>query len=388
VVLPLKAATTTTATTASQGQESDQNRTHTIAKKDNNCTASSTEVSSEFCSSTSSSQSFSSSVVGSRKRKQTDMIIDKKKQSRKADHNSFCEALKRRGLEVVEQDGDGNCLFRAVSLQVYGDSNMHGEVRRRCLDFMAKNEDHFASFITDEPFKDYIHRKRRDGVHGNNPEIQAISELFNRPVEVFDAEVTGEKPINIFHTDYKTADKPIRLSYHDGNHYNAVIDPLCPTAGLGLGLPGLEPGLADRMQMEKAVLLSDIEATDTQLQKTLKESNEHNSLMYKQKALLLSDIEATEFQIDQAVLASSIEASKPSHLRQIQPASIQSSSHATSSEAAIASALSSVETTEYPDTVQELVMNGFELQKVIHAYELIGDNFDQLLSFLLSNSTR
>lgn len=370
MVLPLKAAK---ATTASQGQGSDQKQPN--PKKKNSpeyiSSATSEQVSSEFCSSTSSG-SFSSSVVGSRKRKQTDMVLlnPKKKQSK---DNLFAQALKRRGLEVVEQDGDGNCLFRAVSLQVYGDSSMHGEVRRRCLDFMAKDEAHFSSFITDEPFRDYIHRKRRDGVHANNPEIQAISELFNRPVEVFDAQVSGDKPINIFHTEYKTADKPIRLSYHDGNHYNAVIDPLCPTAGLGLGLPGLEPGLADKMQMEKAVLLSDIEATDTQLQKALKESNEHNSInqMYKQKALLLSDIEATEFQIDQAVLASSIEASKPSH---------QTTSH-------VASAASN-DTTEYPDTVQELVMNGFELQKVIHAYELIGDNFDQLLSFLLTNSTR
>ena len=40
---------------------------------------------------------------------------------------------------------------------------------------------------------------------------------------------------------------------------------------------------------------------------------------------------------------------------------------------------------EYPAVVQELVMNGFELSKVVRAYELIGDNFDNLLSFLCSN---
>jgi predicted cation transporter len=39
---------------------------------------------------------------------------------------------------------------------------------------------------------------------------------------------------------------------------------------------------------------------------------------------------------------------------------------------------------EYPQAVQELVMNGFELRRVIHAYELLGDNFDDLLAFLMS----
>ena len=43
-------------------------------------------------------------------------------------------------------------------------------------------------------------------------------------------------------------------------------------------------------------------------------------------------------------------------------------------------------TDEYPNSVQELVMNGFELSKVLRAYDLVGDNFDDLLSFLLSAS--
>jgi hypothetical protein len=50
---------------------------------------------------------------------------------------SFIKTMKERGLEVVEQEGDGNCLFRAVSLQVYGDTDSHMDVRRRCLDFMV-----------------------------------------------------------------------------------------------------------------------------------------------------------------------------------------------------------------------------------------------------------
>lgn len=39
---------------------------------------------------------------------------------------------------------------------------------------------------------------------------------------------------------------------------------------------------------------------------------------------------------------------------------------------------------EYPQVVQELVMNGFELQDVIRAYDFVGDRFDDLISFLLS----
>ena len=51
--------------------------------------------------------------------------------------SEFELALRKRGLELVEQDGDGNCLFRAVSYQVYGDANSHLDVRKRCMDFMV-----------------------------------------------------------------------------------------------------------------------------------------------------------------------------------------------------------------------------------------------------------
>ena len=62
------------------------------------------------------------------------------------------------------------------------------------------------------------------------------------------------------------------MSYHDRSHYNAVIDPLVPTAGLGLGLPGLQPGLADKMQVAKAVAESDRLADQRELERALKES--------------------------------------------------------------------------------------------------------------------
>ena len=216
---------------------------------------------------------------------------------------AFQEILKsKRGLEIVEQEGDGNCLFRAVSLQVYGDASMHAEVRERCLDFMERDPEHFSPFLAMEDagsaasttptgtdsFATYIARKRHLGVHGNNPEIQAISELFNRPVEVYTPE-QGAEPLNIFQTAYKTSDVPIRLAYHDGNHYNAVIDPLVPTAGLGLGLPGLQPGLADKMQVAQAVTESDHLADEMELKQVLKASREDEYKRTLQESASLMD---------------------------------------------------------------------------------------------------
>jgi OTU domain-containing protein 5 len=51
------------------------------------------------------------------------------------------------GLEVVPVSGDGNCLFRSVSHQVYGDEQFHDVVRQKCLDYMEVESEFFSQFI-------------------------------------------------------------------------------------------------------------------------------------------------------------------------------------------------------------------------------------------------
>lgn len=41
-----------------------------------------------------------------------------------------------------------------------------------------------------EDFNTYIARKRLDGTHGNHVEIHAISEIYNRPIEVYCYEIS------------------------------------------------------------------------------------------------------------------------------------------------------------------------------------------------------
>lgn len=57
-----------------------------------------------------------------------------------------------------------------------------------------QERDHYSQFVA-EAFDSYVTRKEQDGVHGNNPEMQAASELFNRPIEVYVPESGGESGI-------------------------------------------------------------------------------------------------------------------------------------------------------------------------------------------------
>lgn len=118
-----------------------------------------------------------------------------------------------------------------MSDQLYGDQEMHDEVRERCLNYISQERDHFGQFITEE-FDQYVQRKRKDAVFGNNLEMHALAEMYNRPIEVYSYSTDAA---TVLHKDSKSP--PIRLSYHRGCHYNSVVDPKEPQVGTGLGLP-------------------------------------------------------------------------------------------------------------------------------------------------------
>jgi hypothetical protein len=52
-------------------------------------------------------------------------------------------ALLQRNMTLISSEGDGNCLFRSVSDQIYGTEEHHLLVRAKCMDYMSAERDHF-----------------------------------------------------------------------------------------------------------------------------------------------------------------------------------------------------------------------------------------------------
>ena len=136
---------------------------------------------------------------------------------------------------IKKMGGDGNCMFRAVSDQVYGNEDFHYIIREKCMDYLLIEREFFSKFVEggDKEFDNYINMKRKFGVWGDDVELQAISELYNRPIEIYSG---SNKPLKTFHEnikEYNLKEKteqnkeikisPIRISYHGKEHYNSVI---------------------------------------------------------------------------------------------------------------------------------------------------------------------
>lgn len=102
-------------------------------------------------------------------------------------------------MKIEEMDSDGNCLFRAVAYQVYGDQDMCYFLRERCMEYVLASKDYFKDFIDttiDGSIELYCQRKFQDKVWGDDLEIEALSEIYQRPIEIY---AYSHEPMRTFH---------------------------------------------------------------------------------------------------------------------------------------------------------------------------------------------
>ena len=148
--------------------------------------------------------------------------------------------LSERGLSVVQMEADGNCLFRAVAHQLYNDASLHAAVRERVCDHLLACRDHFAQFV-DGDIETYVAMKRVDGEWGDDLEIEAMCECYDRPIEVFAREIAAQPNFGPLKRGGAEGGEgrdrlaaalkgvePIRVSYHGASHYNSVVNDARP----------------------------------------------------------------------------------------------------------------------------------------------------------------
>ena len=108
--------------------------------------------------------------------------------------DAYRDALRRQGYGIVSCHGDGNCLFRSISHQVYGTESHHLMVRRKCVEYMSHNADHFSPSC--EAYRrsrtaSYLQIMAKDArdvgerAWGDYPEIGACAEIYGRRIEIW-----------------------------------------------------------------------------------------------------------------------------------------------------------------------------------------------------------
>lgn len=143
----------------------------------------------------------------------------------------FLEKLEAKGLHVFAIEGDGNCLFRAVSHQLYLHQDMHDELRACVVEHLIRHRKRFEVFVEGD-FEEHLREMSKLGIWADDLEIRALEEITDRIIVIYssDVENVGEEPLNnnFEERNLLKGVPPITLSYHGQSHYNSIYDERYP----------------------------------------------------------------------------------------------------------------------------------------------------------------
>ena len=87
--------------------------------------------------------------------------------------------LAQRGLSILDVGGAGDCFFRAVSHQLYGEPSYHMNIRSVGVQYMRANPDRFIESITGDSWARYLANMSQLSTWAEALVIQAVADAFH-----------------------------------------------------------------------------------------------------------------------------------------------------------------------------------------------------------------
>lgn len=124
--------------------------------------------------------------------------------------------------KVRPVEADGNCQFRALSCQLYGDDSQHGKVRAQVVDWLTCMRQRYSDFVH-EPYDDYLKRMASSGQWGDNVTLQAACDVFRREIHILNDQPGAEHVcIHPALDGEGVTEEPLWLAFLAEVHYDAV----------------------------------------------------------------------------------------------------------------------------------------------------------------------
>ena len=164
---------------------------------------------------------------------------------------AFSNQLSLIGLEIRDVYGDGNCLFRALSVQIEDNEDQHSFYRSVVCEYMRENRINFepglAGLLVDtneknnrltwslssNSYENYIQNLEKNGTYGDDACLAAFACFFGFDIIIHQL---GLEPTTIHGSNNNQSNQnnvQINISYHNEEHYASVhrITPSTSTPG-------------------------------------------------------------------------------------------------------------------------------------------------------------
>lgn len=158
--------------------------------------------------------------------------------------------LENLGLTTLDINADGNCMFSALSHQIYGHTRKALHIRIAVVNYLREHSAEFKHFINydgerrspsrgctrgrgrysstspareeveskvNATWERYLSSMAKQGEWGDNLTLRAFALAFNRSVRVYQKD--GEQDISADEERHEM----VKIAYHDWRHYSSVV---------------------------------------------------------------------------------------------------------------------------------------------------------------------
>jgi len=136
---------------------------------------------------------------------------------------------------IVPVYGDGNCMYRSISHEVYGGQDSYQYVRSMAANWLENKGRHLMAFVAgdfltrlpadateDQIWMAFIESVRNTSDYGCNVVLKAIANAFNLRVRLLHGFATTAKPIEIATENEDCRTMTVTLAFSPEMHYDAT----------------------------------------------------------------------------------------------------------------------------------------------------------------------
>ena len=102
-------------------------------------------------------------------------------------HNLIQSRLGELGLQSIHVGGSGDCFFRYVSHQLYGNSNHHMHIRTAGVQFMRDNPEKLIESNTENSWLRYLNNTCIQGIWADALIIQAVADALKVSIQIVES---------------------------------------------------------------------------------------------------------------------------------------------------------------------------------------------------------
>ena len=137
--------------------------------------------------------------------------------------NCLTQKLAQIGLVPHDVGGSGDCFFKSVSHQLYGNADLHYDIRMAGISHLQNHPELYIESISNDSWKNYTKQMSTPGTWCDHVIIQAVANALNCVIHITESNPDSQQPTIITPINHQGIQQTVFIGHINGLHYVSTL---------------------------------------------------------------------------------------------------------------------------------------------------------------------